>query len=89
MAMGREGKVQGDRAPRQWRDLSRDADKDSQGEPRPLRRLPDGGGSHSARPVRGHLADDRRTSAAASRINSIARSGVGCPIENDGKGASR
>jgi hypothetical protein len=56
---------------------------------RTLRRLADGGGGHSARPVRGHLEDDRGTSAAASRINGIVRSGVAGSIENDGRSASQ
>ena len=37
--------------------------------PRALCRVPDGGGRHSARPLRRHSAHDRGTSAAADRIN--------------------
>lgn len=40
------------------------------------RRLSKGGSRHSAKPVRRHSADDRRTAAAAGRIDSLRRSRV-------------
>ena len=52
---------------------------------RPLCRLPDGGGRHSARPVLGHLADDRRTSATTGRIDGVARLVVTSSIETTGE----
>jgi hypothetical protein len=64
-------------------------DRREGGAPRPLCRLPDGGGRGSESPVRGHLEDDSGTSGAACRINGVVRSGVACPNENDGRDVSR
>jgi hypothetical protein len=52
-------------------------------------RVPDGGGGHSTRPVRRHLADDPRTSAAVSHINGVVRLGGREFDRNDGRGVSR
>ena len=66
-----------------------DQDRREGRQSRPLCRLPDGGGRHSTRPVRGHLADDRRTSATAGRIDGVARLVCHEFDRNDGRGASR
>src|SRR5208337_476368 len=44
------------------------------GEPRPLRRISDGGGRHAAGLVRGHLADDRGAATAALGVDRVERS---------------
>ena len=54
-----------------------------------LRRVPIGGGRRSEKSLRRHPAHDRGTSAAADRINCVARLAVLGLIENDGKGVSR
>ena len=72
-------------------DAAGEADQDRREGCRPcaLRRIPNGRGRGFQRPVRRHLEDDRGTSAAASRINGVVRSGVAGPIENDGRSASQ
>jgi len=50
-----------------------DQDRRQGNRSRPLIRWPDGGGSHSTRPVRGHFADDRRISATATYVNGTVR----------------
>ena len=57
--------------------------------PRPLCRVPDGGGRDPAKPVRRHPAHDRGTAVAADHIDFVVRSVVACRVKNDGKGASR
>ena len=68
-------------------EFAREADQDRREgrRSRPLCRLPDGGGRHSARPVLGHLADDRRTSATTGRIDGVARLVVASLIETTGE----
>ncbi len=51
-----------------------DQDRREGRQPRPLCRLPDGGGSNSQKPLRRHLAADRRTPPAAGNVNSMRRS---------------
>src|SRR3984893_7799167 len=51
-----------------------DQDRGEGHQPRPLCHLPDGRGRHSEKPVRRHLAADRRTATAARHFDRVRRS---------------
>src|SRR5712691_5617915 len=66
-----------------------DQDRREGREPRPLRRLPDGRGRHPTANVRGYLAIDRRTTAAATTSASVRRSMVMHSAATDRRSASK
>jgi Transposase DDE domain group 1 len=58
-------------------------------QPRPLRRVPDGGGRDSEKALRRHPAVDRGTASTAAHLDSVKRSVVMRPIKPHGKAVSR